>query len=186
MSACSLARLSSSCLARLPSHSSCRFFSMTSIRARQVALPAQFWRGGTSKGLLIHRKDLPAAREDWAPLLRGAMGSPDPHGRQLDGMGGGLSSLSKVCVGLCPPLCFAMRQSRHRSSRRAIEKTPMSTLPSSRSAYAMRRLTTRRTAAICAYELLWPFSDCYKAGQVERHRTFRLRDRSRRRQARQR
>jgi hypothetical protein len=67
-------------------------------RQRQVGLPAQFWRGGTSKGLIFDRSALPAERDEWAPLLLGAMGSPDPHGRQLDGMGGGLSSLSKVCV----------------------------------------------------------------------------------------
>lgn len=30
------------------------------------------------------------------------MGSPDPNGRQLDGMGGGISSLSKICV-IGPP-----------------------------------------------------------------------------------
>lgn len=64
----------------------------------QQALRAVFMRGGTSKGLLLHRRDLPARREDWAPILLAAMGSPDPYGRQLDGMGGGLSSLSKVCV----------------------------------------------------------------------------------------
>lgn len=31
-------------------------------------------------------------------IFRGVIGSPDPNGRQLDGMGGGISSLSKVCV----------------------------------------------------------------------------------------
>jgi 2-methylaconitate cis-trans-isomerase PrpF len=61
-------------------------------------LRAVFARGGTSKALLFHRQDLPADREEWAPIFLAAMGSPDPNGRQLDGMGGGLSSLSKVCV----------------------------------------------------------------------------------------
>ncbi|MFN9128388.1 MAG: 2-methylaconitate cis-trans isomerase PrpF family protein [bacterium] len=61
-------------------------------------LPAVFMRGGTSKALMLHRQDLPAARGDWAPIFLRAMGSPDPNGRQLDGMGGGLSSVSKVCV----------------------------------------------------------------------------------------
>src|SRR4029450_13884702 len=34
----------------------------------------------------------------WAPLFLRAIGSPDPYGRQLNGMGGGVSSLSKVCI----------------------------------------------------------------------------------------
>jgi 2-methylaconitate cis-trans-isomerase PrpF len=61
-------------------------------------LPAVFARGGTSKALLFHRRDLPADSESWAPIFLAALGSPDPYGRQLDGMGGGTSSLSKVCV----------------------------------------------------------------------------------------
>jgi len=59
-------------------------------------------RGGTSKALMFHLRDLPADRAEWDALFLAAMGSPDPHGRQLDGMGGGISSLSKVCV-LGPP-----------------------------------------------------------------------------------
>lgn len=69
---------------------------------KQYRLPAVFMRGGTSKGLMLHRRDLPADRGAWAPLFLAAMGSPDSYGRQLDGMGGGLSSLSKVCV-IGPP-----------------------------------------------------------------------------------
>jgi 2-methylaconitate cis-trans-isomerase PrpF len=61
-------------------------------------IKASFMRGGTSKALMFDRADLPADRVDWDPLLLAAMGSPDPYGRQLNGMGGGLSSLSKVCV----------------------------------------------------------------------------------------
>ena len=61
-------------------------------------LQAVFMRGGTSKALMLHREHLPARREDWAPIFLRAIGSPDPNGRQLDGMGGGVSSLSKVCV----------------------------------------------------------------------------------------
>ena len=64
----------------------------------QCRLRATFMRGGTSKALILHRADLPEAVEDWAPIFLAAMGSPDPNGRQLDGMGGGVSSLSKVCV----------------------------------------------------------------------------------------
>ncbi len=59
-------------------------------------------RGGTSKALMFHLRDLPADRSTWDALFLRAMGSPDPHGRQLNGMGGGVSSLSKVCV-LGPP-----------------------------------------------------------------------------------
>lgn len=70
--------------------------------AALVPLRCVFMRGGTSKALMFHRGDLPAQQEDWGPLLLAAMGSPDPHGRQLDGMGGGISSLSKVCV-IGPP-----------------------------------------------------------------------------------
>ncbi len=64
----------------------------------QTAIPAVFMRGGTSKGLFFHRRDLPAEQGEWDALFLAALGSPDPHGRQLDGMGGGISSLSKVVV----------------------------------------------------------------------------------------
>jgi 2-methylaconitate cis-trans-isomerase PrpF len=64
----------------------------------QRKFPAVFMRGGTSKALMFHARDLPAARAEWDAIFLSAMGSPDPHGRQLDGMGGGISSLSKVCV----------------------------------------------------------------------------------------
>src|SRR5258706_6148265 len=69
---------------------------------RQEKLRAGFMRGGTSKALMFHQRDLPAVRAAWAPIFLGAIGSPDPYGRQLDGMGGGVSSLSKVCV-IGPP-----------------------------------------------------------------------------------
>lgn len=61
-------------------------------------LKAAFIRGGTSKAIVFHQRDLPADRAEWDALFLSAMGSPDPYGRQLDGMGGGVSSLSKVCV----------------------------------------------------------------------------------------
>src|SRR4249920_2315 len=61
-------------------------------------LRAVFMRGGTSKGLVFHSPDLPRDRCEWDRIFVAAMGSPDPYGRQLDGMGGGISSLSKVCV----------------------------------------------------------------------------------------
>jgi 2-methylaconitate cis-trans-isomerase PrpF len=64
----------------------------------QRRIPAVFMRGGTSKALVFHARDLPAERAAWDPIFLAAMGSPDPYGRQLNGMGGGVSSLSKVCV----------------------------------------------------------------------------------------
>lgn len=66
-------------------------------------MPATFMRGGTSKGIFLDRKHLPPNHNDWGPIFRGIMGSPDPHGRQLNGMGGGISSLSKICVVGPPP-----------------------------------------------------------------------------------
>jgi len=65
---------------------------------RQHRIPATFMRGGTSKALVFHARDLPADRGLWPDIFRAAIGANDPYGRQLDGMGGGISSLSKVCV----------------------------------------------------------------------------------------
>jgi 2-methylaconitate cis-trans-isomerase PrpF len=53
-------------------------------------------RGGTSKGLFFRAEDLPRDLAERDRFLLGAIGSPDRNGRQLDGMGGGISSLSKV------------------------------------------------------------------------------------------
>jgi len=61
-------------------------------------LRAVFMRGGTSKAVMFRRDDLPQDRKAWDPIFLEVMGSPDPNGRQLDGMGGGISSLSKICV----------------------------------------------------------------------------------------
>ncbi|KAF8805199.1 DUF453-domain-containing protein [Phlegmacium glaucopus] len=62
-------------------------------------IPATFLRGGTSKGIFLNTSVLPAERSHWEPIFLGIMGSPDPeHGRQLNGMGGGISSLSKICL----------------------------------------------------------------------------------------
>ena len=58
---------------------------------------AVFARGGTSKALIFHAHDLPRDAAARDAFFVAAMGSPDPYGRQLDGMGGGVSSLSKVC-----------------------------------------------------------------------------------------
>lgn len=66
------------------------------------SLPCVFMRGGTSKALMFHARDLPQDIVERNSLFLLAMGSPDPYGRQLDGMGGGVSSVSKVCV-MGPP-----------------------------------------------------------------------------------
>jgi 2-methylaconitate cis-trans-isomerase PrpF len=65
---------------------------------RHLRLPAVFMRGGTSKAVMVNAADLPADPAAWDAILLEVMGSPDPNGRQLDGMGGGVSSVSKVCV----------------------------------------------------------------------------------------
>ncbi len=64
----------------------------------QIKIPAAFIRGGTSKALIFNLNDLPDSRVEQDKIFLAAMGSPDPFARQLDGMGGGLSSLSKVCI----------------------------------------------------------------------------------------
>ncbi|KAL4865440.1 hypothetical protein BDV12DRAFT_149746 [Aspergillus spectabilis] len=64
----------------------------------QYSLPAAYYRGGTSRAVFFAQDDLPQDRVQWDPIFRGVIGSPDPYGRQLDGLGGGISSLSKICV----------------------------------------------------------------------------------------
>ncbi len=65
---------------------------------KQMKISAVFMRGGTSNAVVFRQQDLPADRALWDEIFLAAIGSPDPNGRQLDGMGGGVSSLSKVCV----------------------------------------------------------------------------------------
>ena len=71
----------------------------------QLKIPATYMRGGTSKGVFFRLEDLPvdarvpgAARDR---LLQRVIGSPDPYGKQTDGMGGATSSTSK-CVIVSP------------------------------------------------------------------------------------
>ncbi|KAL8377879.1 hypothetical protein RB595_008524 [Gaeumannomyces hyphopodioides] len=71
----------------------------TNARGPQRSTKASYYRGGTSRAVMFSQGDLPPDRAAWAPIFRASIGSPDPeHGRQLDGMGGGISSLSKACV----------------------------------------------------------------------------------------
>ncbi len=55
-------------------------------------------RGGTSRAIFFHEKDLPGERYARDAIFLKALGSPDPNGRQLDGLGGGVSSLSKIAI----------------------------------------------------------------------------------------
>ena len=64
----------------------------------QLRVPAAFMRGGTSNAVVFDRRHLPVDEAVRERLFIAALGSPDPYGRQLDGMGGGISSLSKVCI----------------------------------------------------------------------------------------
>ncbi|KAF2761115.1 DUF453-domain-containing protein [Pseudovirgaria hyperparasitica] len=66
-------------------------------RVRHV-LPAVLMRAGTSKGLFIHRKDLPASQDQWVRPLLAAMGSKNNEPRQIDGVGGATSTTSKVAI----------------------------------------------------------------------------------------
>jgi len=68
----------------------------------QIKIPATYLRGGTSKGVFFKLQDLPAAAQQPgavrdAILLR-ALGSPDPYGKQIDGMGNASSSTSKSVI----------------------------------------------------------------------------------------
>lgn len=63
------------------------------------AVPASFWRGGTSRAVLFRADDLSGyTPEQVEAIILAALGSPDPDGRQIDGLGGGISSLSKAAV----------------------------------------------------------------------------------------
>lgn len=70
--------------------------------APQISIPATYMRGGTSKGIFFKLSDLPErcqvagkARDNF--LLR-VIGSPDPYGKQIDGLGNGSSSTSKTVI----------------------------------------------------------------------------------------
>uniref|UniRef100_A0A060T752 ARAD1C18238p n=1 Tax=Blastobotrys adeninivorans TaxID=409370 RepID=A0A060T752_BLAAD len=61
-------------------------------------LPLTVMRAGTSRGLFLHRNALPHDIKDWKPVLLAAIGSIGNDERQLDGLGGGTSTTSKVAV----------------------------------------------------------------------------------------
>ena len=69
---------------------------------KQNWITAAYYRGGTSKGVFFQAKDLPTDnQEELSKIFLKVIGSPDPNGRQLNGMGGGVSSVSK-CVIISP------------------------------------------------------------------------------------
>ncbi|MGV2834440.1 2-methylaconitate cis-trans isomerase PrpF [Pseudomonas shirazensis] len=68
----------------------------------QIKIPATYLRGGTSKGVFFSLQDLPERARQPGPgrdaLMLRVIGSPDPYGKQTDGMGGGTSSTSKAVI----------------------------------------------------------------------------------------
>ena len=68
------------------------------MKPNSLAIPAVWMRGGTSKGLFFHGHDLPNDPVQRDQLLLRAIGSPDPYGRQINGVGGATSSTSKIVI----------------------------------------------------------------------------------------
>lgn len=70
--------------------------------AAQIKIPATYYRGGTSKGVFFNLTDLPEAAQ--VPgmvrdnILLRVLGSPDPYGKQIDGLGNASSSTSKAVI----------------------------------------------------------------------------------------
>ena len=65
----------------------------------QHSVPAVFMRGGTSRAVFFGEAALrPYAADVRDAIILTALGSPDPYGRQIDGLGGGISSLSKAAI----------------------------------------------------------------------------------------
>ncbi|KAJ4991114.1 3-methylitaconate isomerase [Stagonosporopsis vannaccii] len=66
--------------------------------AIQASIQAAYYRGGTSRAVFFQPQHLPQDRAKWPGIFLQIMGSGDLFGRQLDGMGAGISSLSKICL----------------------------------------------------------------------------------------
>ena len=64
----------------------------------QTSVRAVYMRGGTSRAIIFRDEDLPSDQRARDAIFAAALGSPDPGKRQLDGLGGGISSLSKVAI----------------------------------------------------------------------------------------
>lgn len=72
---------------------------------KQRKFPCVYMRGGTSKAVFFHQEDLPADENEWPEIFMKVMGTPDV--KQIDGMGGTVSSTSKIAV-------IKVRSSGHR------------------------------------------------------------------------
>ena len=75
-----------------------RHYSEIQSQHPRRALSGVLMRSGTSKGLFIHRDQLPTSEADWAPIILSAMGSACGDKLQLDGVGGATSTTSKVAI----------------------------------------------------------------------------------------
>ncbi|AEB84473.1 2-methylaconitate cis-trans isomerase PrpF [Alicycliphilus denitrificans] len=64
----------------------------------QTRIPATYMRGGTSKGVFFNAKDLPPPGPQRDAILLRVLGSPDPYGKQIDGLGNASSSTSKAVI----------------------------------------------------------------------------------------
>lgn len=69
---------------------------------KQIKIPAVYYRGGTSKGVFFKLSDLPHAAQTAGKIrdqiLLRVLGSPDPYGKQIDGLGNASSSTSKAVI----------------------------------------------------------------------------------------
>ncbi len=69
---------------------------MSEMNQQQRKFPCVYMRGGTSKAVFFHQEDLPADESEWPEIFMKVMGTPDV--KQIDGMGGTVSSTSKIAV----------------------------------------------------------------------------------------
>ena len=69
---------------------------MTALNQEQRKIPCVYMRGGTSKAVFFRREDLPQDESTWDEIFLKVMGTPDV--KQIDGMGGTVSSTSKIAV----------------------------------------------------------------------------------------
>lgn len=65
-------------------------------RKQMLKIPCVYMRGGTSKAVVFHKEDLPQDQSQWNEIFLKVMGTPDV--KQIDGMGGTVSSTSKVAI----------------------------------------------------------------------------------------
>ncbi|MCA3880872.1 2-methylaconitate cis-trans isomerase PrpF [Vibrio vulnificus] len=87
---------------KLSTRSSTQSATQREARMSQIRVPATYMRGGTSKGVFFSLAELPpeaqVVGEKRDQLLLRVIGSPDPYGKQIDGMGGATSSTSKTVI----------------------------------------------------------------------------------------